>query len=71
MKILFWQADLLAKSFQARIAAKQGKFRRIDSLPAYPHRAKDSHPIQSFQSTVLIAQTGEDQGLADRVWRSS
>ncbi len=71
MKILFRQADFLAKSFQARIATNEGEFRRIDNLPAYPHRAKDSHPNQSFQSTVFIAQTGEDQGLADRVWRSS
>jgi hypothetical protein len=55
----------LRTSFKLRIAAKQGKFRRIDNLTAYSHRAKDSHPIQSFQSTVLVAKAGKDQGLLD------
>ncbi len=62
--MLFRQADLLAKSFQARIAAKQGKF-RICERPPYPHRALRSHAIQSFQSTALVAQTGEDEGLLE------
>ncbi len=64
--MLFRQADLLAKSFQPRIATNEGKFRYIE-VPAYPHRAKRSHAFRSFQSAVLVAQTGKDQGLVERV----
>ena len=67
--LLLRQADLLAKSFHAWIAAKQGEF-GICERPAYPNRPRRSGAIQSFQSAVLVAQTGEDRGLVEWVSRT-
>ena len=62
---LFWQADLLAKSFQSRIAAKQSQFREAE-YRAHPNRPHYGHAIQSLQCAFLIAQTREDHGLLER-----
>jgi hypothetical protein len=64
-KALFRQANLLAKSLQPQIAAKQGKFRICES-PSYPDRPQHGHAIQSFERAVLVAQTGKDQSLLER-----
>src|SRR4030095_2762836 len=65
-KALFRQADLLAKSFQPRIAAKQGVFWERQP-PPHPNRPNRSGAIQSFESAILVAQTGEDDGLVEWV----
>jgi hypothetical protein len=59
---LFGQADLLSKGFQPWIAAKQGQLRECER-PAYPHRTLASKALQSFESAVLVAQSGKDEGL--------
>ena len=66
--MLFRQADLLAKSFQSRIAAKQSQFREAEDR-AHPNRPDYGHATQSLQCAVFIAQTREDQGLLERAWR--
>ena len=58
----FRQADLLAKRFHPRIAAKQGEFRKR-RVPGLCERGPATSAIQSFESAILVAQTGEDQGL--------
>ena len=63
-KVSFRQADLLAKSFQSRIAAKQSQFRETE-YRAHPNRPHYGHAIQSLQCAFLIAQTREDHGLLD------
>src|SRR5688572_1661774 len=60
-KALFRQADLLAKSFQPRIAAKQSQFREAE-YRARPNRPYCGHASESLQGAFLIAQTREDQG---------
>src|SRR4051794_27101409 len=57
----FRQADLLAKSFQSRIASKQSQFREAE-YRAHSNRPHYGHAIQSLQSAFLIAQTREDHG---------
>src|SRR5437764_15346597 len=59
--MLFWQADLLAKSFHSWIAAKESQFRETE-YRAHPNRPHYRHATQSLQGAFLIAQTREDHG---------
>jgi hypothetical protein len=62
--VLFWQANLLAKSFHPRVAPKHGISLKSEQ-PTHPNRSSRSGAIQSFESPVLVAQTGEDLSLAE------
>src|SRR6266436_8376119 len=65
-EVLSWHADLPAKSFHSRIAAKQSQFRETE-YRAHRNRPHYGHAIQSLQCAFLIAQTREDHGLLE--WR--
>ena len=67
--MLFWQAKLLAKSFHPRVAPKHGISLKSEQ-PTHPHRSNHGGATQSFESPVLVAQTGEDLGFAELVQRT-
>jgi hypothetical protein len=62
LRSLLWQSDLLAKSLHARIATKEGELRKRER-PANAERSQHRHAIQSFKSSILVAQTCESQSL--------
>ena len=62
---LRWQANLLAKSFHSRIAAKQSQLRESE-YRAHPNRPHYGHAIQSLQGAFFVTQTREDHGLLER-----
>src|SRR6266849_4682635 len=63
---LFRQADLLTKSFHSRIAANQVEFRKVE-VSADANGAQRGHAIECFERALLVAETGKDQSLRERV----
>jgi hypothetical protein len=56
------QTHFLTMSFHPRIAAKQSQFREA-AYRAHRNSPHYGHTIQSCKGPVLIAQTGENNGL--------
>jgi hypothetical protein len=54
---------------QPRVATKKGVSLKCEH-PAYPDRSSRGSAIQSFESPVLLAQTGEGLGLVEWVQRT-
>src|SRR5580692_7681222 len=66
----FRQADLLAKSFDPRIAAKHREFRERERS-AYSKGPSAGGAIQGFKNAILVAQACENQRLVEGIYRRS